>query len=222
MFDRRDFISLTAVAGAASIAASTSAQDSKSSDKVRVGVMGLSRGQSLALDLAKLSGVEVATLCDVDKKRLDSFNQQFQEKTGTKPNTTSDFREMLADKKIDALVCAAPNHWHAPATIIACKAGKHVYVEKPCSHNPQEGEWMIEAAAKYKRCVQLGTQRRSSPGAIEAIEKTAQRRYRKSAPGPQLLHEYASIFRQRCTKRSARKLELCVVGRPRASYALSR
>lgn len=172
MFDRRNFLSLTAAAGAAASLAQTSqAQEPKSSDKVRVGVMGLSRGQSLALDLAKLSGVEVASLCDVDKKRLDAFNQQFQEKTNTKPNITSDFREMLADKNIDALVCAAPNHWHAPATIIACKAGKHVYVEKPCSHNPQEGEWMIEAAAKFKRCVQLGTQRRSSPGAIEAIEK---------------------------------------------------
>ncbi len=86
VFDRRNFLSLSAAAGAAVSLSQTSAgQDEKSSDKVRVGVMGLSRGQSLALDLAKLSGVEVATLCDVDKKRLDAFNQQFQEKTGTKP-----------------------------------------------------------------------------------------------------------------------------------------
>ncbi len=129
---------------------------------------------------------------------------------------------MLADKNIDALVCAAPNHWHAPATIIACKAGKHVYVEKPCSHNPQEGEWMVEAAAKYKRCVQLGTQRRSSPGAIEAIEKL-----HKGAIGKvHLARNYYTNMRpsvwQRYAKRSARESELCIVGRPGSTHALSR
>lgn len=172
MFPRRDFLSLGAAATLTGLAAQpSSAADDSSSQTVRVGVMGLSRGQSLALDLAKLSGVEVATLCDVDEKRLNDFSAQFKEKTNKEPRKTTDFRTILDDKSIDALVCAAPNHWHGPATILACKAGKHVYVEKPCSHNPQEGEWMIEAAKKYKRCVQMGTQRRSSPGTIKAMEK---------------------------------------------------
>ena len=170
MLPRRDFLTIGAAATVTGLAAQARAADEKSSQSVRVGVMGLSRGQSLALDLAKLSGVEVATLCDVDEKRLNDFSAQFKEKTNKEPRKTTDFRSILEDEKIDALVCAAPNHWHAPATILACKAGKHVYVEKPCSHNPQEGEWMVEAAEKYKRCVQMGTQRRSSPGIIKAME----------------------------------------------------
>ncbi|MGN6136731.1 MAG: Gfo/Idh/MocA family protein, partial [Aureliella sp.] len=134
MFPRRDFLSLGAAATLTGLAAQpSSAADDSSSQTVRVGGMGLSRGQSLALDLAKLSGVEVATLCDVDEKRLNDFSAQFKEKTNKEPRKTTDFRTILDDKSIDALVCAAPNHWHGPATILACKAGKHVYVEKPCS-----------------------------------------------------------------------------------------
>ena len=83
----------------------------------------------------------------------------------------TDFRKILDDPSIDAFVCAAPNHWHATATILACQAGKHVYVEKPCSHTPEEGERMIQAARKHQRAVQVGTQRRSSAGTIRAIEQ---------------------------------------------------
>ncbi|MFO1066739.1 MAG: Gfo/Idh/MocA family oxidoreductase [Pirellulales bacterium] len=173
MLPRRDFLSAGAAVSLTGLAMSRvhSADEKKSNDNVRVGVMGLSRGQSLALDLAKISGVEVAALCDVDEKRLNDFAKQFKEKAEKEPTLLTDFRKILDDKNIDVLVCAAPNHWHAPATILGCKAGKHVYVEKPCSHNPQEGEWMVEAAKKYNRCVQMGTQRRSSPGIIEAMEK---------------------------------------------------
>src|SRR5690606_6819673 len=81
------------------------------------------------------------------------------------------FRRILDDKHVDALIIAAPDHWHAPATIMACNAGKHVYVEKPACHNPYEGELMIEAARKHKRVVQVGTQRRSSPTFLQAIER---------------------------------------------------
>jgi predicted dehydrogenase len=80
-----------------------------------------------------------------------------------------DFRHMLDDPEVDALVCAAPNHWHAPASILACSAGKHAYVEKPCSHNPREGELLVEAARKNKRCVQMGNQRRSGDKITEAM-----------------------------------------------------
>ncbi|MCA9191324.1 MAG: Gfo/Idh/MocA family oxidoreductase [Planctomycetales bacterium] len=169
MLRRRNFLAASGVA--ATLAASTQAQSGSSNQTLRVGVMGLSRGQSLALDLAKLENVEVAYLCDVDSRRTTASLKDFGEKTGKTPKVTVDMREILDDKTIDALVCAAPNHWHGPATIMACKAGKHVYVEKPCSHNPQEGEWMVEAAARYKRCVQMGTQRRSAAGTRDAIAK---------------------------------------------------
>ena len=97
--------------------------------------------------------------------------QPVNEIAGQAPQAVSDFRRVLDDKAVDALVIATPDHWHAPATILGCAAGKHVYCEKPAAHNPQEGEWMVAAARKYKRVVQLGTQRRSMPGYREAIEK---------------------------------------------------
>lgn len=173
MLPRRDFVLATAAATAAvSTARSVVHAQNDGKRVVRIGVMGLTRGQALALDFAKLEGVEVAIVCDVDENHLRSSAKQLQEQSGgTAPRTTKDFRDILADKQIDALVCAAPNHWHAPATIMGCKAGKHVYVEKPCSHNPREGEWMVEAANKFGRCVQMGSQRRSSVGTQAAMAK---------------------------------------------------
>lgn len=175
---RRGFLAASMVAGAATAnlrsASAEQAEDAPTSRDlrpVRIGVMGLSRGLALATDAAKLPGVEVVYLCDVDENRLRSGVRSFQEAISKAPAGVNDFRTILDDPTIDAVMCAAPNHWHAPATIMACKAGKHVYVEKPCSHNPLEGEWMIAAAEKFKRCVQMGTQRRSSPGTREAIDK---------------------------------------------------
>jgi predicted dehydrogenase len=86
------------------------------------------------------------------------------------PNAAPDFRKALEDKSLEALVIAAPDHWHAPAAILACKAGKHVYVEKPCAHNPHEGELLVAAARKYNRHVQMGSQRRSWPNVMEAVK----------------------------------------------------
>ena len=88
-----------------------------------------------------------------------------------RPKAAPDFRKSLEDKSLDAFVIAAPDHWHAPAAILACKAGKHVYVEKPCSHNPHEGEMLVAAARKYDRKVQMGSQRRSWPNIIAAIKE---------------------------------------------------
>lgn len=138
---------------------------------VVIGFMGLSRGSALALGFAKLPGVRVAYLCDVDASRAEACAKQIRQSPDQQPAVVSDFRRILDDPQVDAFVCAAPNHWHGPATILACQAGKHVYVEKPCSHNPQEGEWMVAAARKHNRAVQMGTQRRSSPGTIEAMAK---------------------------------------------------
>ncbi len=172
MLPRRDFVLAGAVlTGIPQV--HTFAQENPPDQQrlIRVGVMGLSRGQSLALDLAKQPNVEVAYLCDVDARRASSAAQQFKDRTGTIPKVITDFRQILDDSSIDALICAAPNHWHAPATIMACKAGKHVYVEKPCSHNAREGEWMVAAAEQFKRCVQMGTQRRSAPGTRLAMQR---------------------------------------------------
>ncbi|WP_417850196.1 Gfo/Idh/MocA family protein [Thalassoglobus sp.] len=141
------------------------------SQKVRVGVMGLSRGRSLAVSAARLPGVDVAYVCDVDSSRAGSAVAQLEKDTGQSPEPITDYRRMLDDKDLDIVVCAAPNHWHAPATILACNAGKHVYCEKPASHNPWEGEMMIKAARHNDRAVQLGTQRRTSTGYIDAIAK---------------------------------------------------
>ncbi len=169
MVNRRNLLAAGLAVSAATQVRVASAQEQ--SKLVTIGVMGLSRGQSLALDFAKLENVEVKYLCDVDQKRASNVSKLMSEQTGKEAQVVGDFRKILEDSAIDALVCAAPNHWHGPATIMACKAGKHVYVEKPCSHNPQEGEWMVEAAKKYGRCVQMGTQRRSEASMQEAMEK---------------------------------------------------
>jgi predicted dehydrogenase len=160
---RRSFLTKTAaVTTAAGLLSARSASATPANDTVVVGVMGVSRGRSLARTFGKLKNVEVKYLCDVDRGRLDAAATSVEKETGTRPQTETDFRKMLDDKDLDALICAAPNHWHAPAGILACSAGKHAYIEKPCSHNPWEGEMLVEAARKHKRCVQMGSQRRSS------------------------------------------------------------
>ncbi len=173
-FDRREFLvssaagSLALAAGAAGL---TARGATSANEKVTIGVMGVSRGSALAAAIASLPNAEVAYLCDVDSRRLGPVVESIGRKQSRKPQAVGDFRKILDDPAVDALAVAAPDHWHAPATILACAAGKHVYCEKPCSHNPREGELAVEAARKYKRVVQIGTQRRSFPGNIEAIEK---------------------------------------------------
>ncbi|MFO0936504.1 MAG: Gfo/Idh/MocA family oxidoreductase [Gemmataceae bacterium] len=141
-------------------------------DTIHVGVMGTgSRGTSLAKLLANQPNVVVKTVCDVDEGRAGKAADTVETVSKSRPAIVGDFRRMLDDQAIDVFVCAGPNHWHAPSSILACKAGKHVYVEKPCSHNPREGEVLVEAATANKRHVQMGNQRRSWPAVIEAIRK---------------------------------------------------
>jgi len=172
--NRRNFLGTTATTTAAvglSLSVSQALADSSPNNKVTVGVMGLSRGASLASSYAGMKNVEVKYVCDIDTTRAGACAEKVKGVSGKAPQAIGDFRKILDDKDVDALVCAAPNHWHGPATILGCAAGKHVYVEKPCSHNPREGELMIEAARKHKRAVQVGTQRRSGDGWLDAIEK---------------------------------------------------
>lgn len=171
---RRKFIQGTTATGLAvgiRALSHNSAAAQERADQVVIGVMGLNRGRALANAFARRSDVQIRYVCDVDRTRVDACQAELSQSGHTRVQGVIDFRRILDDPQIDALVCAAPNHWHAPATILACQAGKHVYVEKPCSHNPREGEMMVQAARQYDRAVQLGTQRRSGEGTIQAIEQ---------------------------------------------------
>lgn len=180
MNDRRSFIKKTA-AGATGIALGATTFSAKSygnilgaNNKVILGSIGIGgRGKGLVDSFSKMygDGVTIKTICDVDTQffkkgvELAANNQK-----GNKPGTETDMRKVYDDKEIDAVVIAAPNHWHALATIWACQAGKHVYVEKPSSHNVWEGRKMIEAARKYNRIVQVGFQNRSISNVMQAME----------------------------------------------------
>ncbi len=168
MKNRRQFIS---TASAAALAGNLRA-GSQPGKKLRVGVMGLNRGKAHINNFAKLEGVEIAYVCDVDQSRLSAGAKYASDRqNGKSPKAVTDFRRILEDKDVDILSIAAPNFWQAPATILACDAGKHVYVEKPGSHNPREAELMVAAAQRTNRKVQMGNQRRSAPGYREGIEK---------------------------------------------------
>lgn len=129
---------------------------------VRTGEPGSSgRGIELIDKFSALPGVEFKYVIDVDRRYLAPAAAFAEKKQGKKPQTETDFRRALEDKDVDALLVTTPDHWHAPMAILAAKAGKHVYVEKPCSHNPREGEILVEVARKHRRLVQMGNQRRS-------------------------------------------------------------
>jgi predicted dehydrogenase len=176
MYNRRDFIKQSALAGAGILLAPSVFSLGKSQiEKVVVGVVGTnSRGHYLARMFAQLPNVEVGYICDVDQKVLDKTVAEIEKLTGKKPKGEKDVRKLVEAKDLDAVVIAAPDHWHAPATLMALKAGKHGYVEKPCSHNPAEGEMLVAAAEKYKKVVQMGNQRRSFPRMIEAMQELHQ------------------------------------------------
>jgi predicted dehydrogenase len=140
------------------------------SNKVIVAVMGVnSRGAYLAKSFAGLANVEVAYICDVEDKAIQNGLEALKE-ASRKPIIVKDIRELVAKTDFDALVIAAPDHWHAPASILGVSHGKHVYVEKPCCQNPYEGELQIKAMHKYGKLLQMGNQRRSYPTLIEAVK----------------------------------------------------
>lgn len=170
---RRSFLRAAVLAGAGwSVHSSGLLRAAGANSRVRLAFIGVnSRGTDLIKSFMALDGVEAAWICDVDKRALAKGLAAVALTQKRAPKTTNDLRRVLDDPEVDAVVIAAPDHWHAPAAILACQAGKHVYVEKPASHNPQEGEWMVAAARKYRRVVQLGTQRRSMPAVREAMQR---------------------------------------------------
>ena len=146
------------------------AQVRRANDRVHVAVMGVnSRGHALARNFAQQDNCRVTYVCDVDSRATERTVAAVAKIQGEAPRAAGDFRRCLEDKDLQALVIAAPDHWHAPAALLACKAGKDVYLEKPCSHSPAEGEMLTAGAKKYGRTVQLGTQRRSWPNVVEAL-----------------------------------------------------
>lgn len=176
---RRDFIKKTLTASAAvslggvlpGFTAKSYGQILGANDRVNIGVMGVhARGLALSKNFANQKNCQVITISDVDKNSMSKCIEEVSKIQQTAPTGIGDFRKALENKNLDAMVIATVDHWHAPAAILACKAGKHVYVEKPCSHNPAEGEMMVAAARKYNRKMQMGAQRRSWPNIREGME----------------------------------------------------
>lgn len=163
---------MAAVAGSLmpSFSAKSYARIIGSNDRIQVSVMGVnSRGNALAQNFAAQKNCDVIHICDVDNRATVKCLKALKNRQTIEAAAYTDFRKSLESKDIDALVIAAPDHWHAPASLLAMQAGKHVYVEKPCSHNPNEGEMLVKAAKNYGKIVQMGNQRRSWPNVVAGI-----------------------------------------------------
>src|SRR5262249_34230995 len=133
-------------------------------DTIRIAVAGVNgRGRDHVKEFAKIPGVLVTHLVDPDTRTFTRPQKQLADLKAPPAHTVQDIRQVLDDKNVDAISIATPNHWHALMSIWACQAGKDVYVEKPCSHNLREGRVAVEAARKFNRIVQHGTQGRSDP-----------------------------------------------------------
>jgi predicted dehydrogenase len=176
MVTRREFLDALAL-GAAGIAVGTTAKSYAqilgSNDRLNFAVIGLNgRGYAhLAALKANKRAARISHVCDVDGDILSKFAGVAQKEIGEAATSEKDFRRILDSKDVDAITIATPDHWHTPMAIAGLQAGKHVYVEKPCSHNPAEGELLVQAQQKYRKLVQMGTQQRSSPHTIEVIDK---------------------------------------------------
>jgi len=176
MITRREFLDTLAV-GAAGLAVASTAksygQILGSNNRLNFAVIGVrSRAYAhLSALKANKKDARIAYVCDVDSNTLKKFAADTEKEMGEAPATEKDFRHILQQKDVDAITIAAPDHWHTPMAIAGLQAGKHVYVEKPCSHNPAEGALLVQAQQKYGKLAQMGTQQRSSPHTIEIVDK---------------------------------------------------
>jgi hypothetical protein len=169
-FIKRSLVGSAVLALPGSLSAVEYSRVRGANDNIRIAIIGLrGKGQAHMQSFSTLDGVQIVALCDADREIL---SERARELTGYKSNvdTHVDARDVLDRKDIDAIVVATPNHWHSLLTVWGCQAGKDVYVEKPASHNIWEGRKAVEAARKYKRIVQAGTQRRSDLGLAKALE----------------------------------------------------
>ena len=182
---------LKTVAGASLLSASSLGRILGANDRVRVGLIGHGLiGKRHLLDFKAQGDVEIAALCELSDARLEEAAAA----AGNGPARYKDFRKLLDRQDVDAVVVSTPDHWHALMTILACAAGKDVYVEKPLTHVLREGEWMQQAAAAHKRVVQVGTQQRSGrhyqrcaelvrAGHIGEVHSVRMAAYRNILPG---------------------------------------
>ncbi|GAB5552769.1 MAG: Gfo/Idh/MocA family oxidoreductase [Saprospiraceae bacterium] len=177
--NRRKFIQ-TAAAGTAGIMLGGTQLSAKSynrimgsNERMQVAIMGLGRrvGGFYPYLTDKKNNVDLVYLCDVMTSQREKAAKNVSKMMDSKPKLENDFRKILADKEIDAIFNLTPDHWHTPMTIMGVAAGKHVYVEKPCSHNMEENEWIVAAQKKYNKVVQMGNQQRSSDHTIEIMDK---------------------------------------------------
>ncbi len=177
--NRRTFLTTSAASIASLSALSYARAADGPNEKVTLAILGIGstvpgsvggRGRQLTPPFAGFKDVDIAYLCDIDDSFFPFGQKLLAERQRPEARTEKDLRRVLEDKNVDAVVVALPDHWHALATIWACQAGKHVYCEKPASHNLIEGRRMVEAARKYNRVVQLGTQSRSSASLARAAE----------------------------------------------------
>jgi len=181
MSSRRKFIkNLAASSAALAIGGMATGMSAKSyrnivgaNDRINLAMIGVnSRGKSMSGTFAGQKNANVTCICDVDERAIPkAIKAAMEVNPAITQKSEKDCRKVLEDKTIDAIYIATPDHWHAPLTIMGCQAGKHVYVEKPVSHNPHEGELAIAAARKYNRVVQMGAQRRSAPILTQGIEQ---------------------------------------------------
>src|SRR5271163_3218060 len=176
MVNRREFLDALAV-GAAGLAIRANAksygQILGSNNRLNFAVIGLNSRAYAHLSALKANEKTacITHVCDVDSNTLEKFATKTLQAMGSAPTAEKDFRKILDQKEIDAITIATPDHWHTPMAILGLQAGKNVYVEKPCSHNPAEGALLVQAQQKYQKLVQMGTQQRSSPHTIEIVDK---------------------------------------------------
>jgi predicted dehydrogenase len=175
MITRRTFNTQLAVGLAGTAVAATAksyAQIAGANERVSFAIAGLNGrgGAHLSSLSVNKATARVAYICDVDTTVLAKFGKTAQTELGYAPTAVQDFRKALESKDVDVITIATPDHWHAPMAIYGLKAGKHVYCEKPSSHNPREGELLIQAQEKYKKLVQVGDQQRSSPHTIKMAQ----------------------------------------------------
>lgn len=172
--DRRTFIKNSAITGFGGTLALSFPGILKGSpnETINFAVAGVrSRGKALSQAIHQTSNARITHFCDVDENIIADHKKFHEEEIGYVPEVVKDFRKLIEIKDIDAIAIATPEHWHAPMAIMAMEAGKHVYVEKPCSHNPHENELLVKARKKYGKFCQMGNQQRSSKTSQLAIKE---------------------------------------------------
>ena len=169
--NRREFLRQAGM-GAAVLSVGSAVAEAAGGDTLVLGVIGPGgMGMNHTRALASRKDVRVAYVCDVDSDRLTAAAREVEMRSGAPPKAVKDMREVFDDRSVDAVFIATPDHWHAPASVLALDAGKHVYVEKPCCHNLREGRAMVQAVQRSGKLLQVGTQSRSTAVVREAIER---------------------------------------------------